>query len=154
MLKRKPTQQLAEDTEGRKRVTLAVDPPSPPIQPAIAATGVTGFAVRITNISSDMNKDEFLRILNALPCSTSLSGGVGATCTQNVLGSSFAPSAASDDSEKYRTATVTFQSVPTEFLFPGSFHEIALVAHAPGVIVDKHFYGLTPLNFPEQPTIE
>lgn len=79
---------------------------------------------------------------------TSLSG------ESNVLGWSFARSVASADAEKYRTITVTFKSIPDKFRFPETFNSVALIENSPLVIVDKHFYGLTPLNFAEKPTVE
>lgn len=87
-----------------------------------------------------------------MPNDISLSGAVGGE--PNVLGWSFARSVASVDAERYRTITVTFRSIPNQFRFPETFNSVALIENSPPVIVDKHFYGLTPLNFSEKPTVE
>lgn len=110
-----------------------------------ATTRATGLAFRISNISSHVTESQVLDSL------ASLDGQLG---QQNVLGWSFAPSAASADAERYRTATVTFKSVPTEFQIPTSSGFVDLIADTPPVIIDTHFYGLTPLNSGEQPTVE
>lgn len=78
-------------------------------------------------------------------------GGLPAPGYQNLLAWSFAPSVASADSEKYKTATVTFQSVPAEFKYTGASKFADFV---PAAVIDKQFYGLTPLYTAEQPMIE
>lgn len=107
-------------------------------------------AFRISNIPSCITGDQFLQILEGL--SDASSGGG----QRNVLGWSFAPSAASVDAQRYRTATVTFKSVPIEFQIPRTSDHLLvnLVPNTPPVIVDKHFYGLTPLNCAEHLTVE
>lgn len=106
----------------------------------------SGLAFRISNISCDITPDLFLESLHFLD-NNPLADGRG-----NLLGWSFAPSAASADSERYRTATVTFKSVPPQFQLPSNF--VDLIPNAPPVIIDKDFYGLTPLYSPLQPTVE
>lgn len=106
----------------------------------------SGLAFRISNISRDITPDLFLESLQFLDNKPHVDGG------GNLLGWSFAPSAASADAELYRTATVTFKSVPPQFQLPSNF--VDLIPNAPPVIIDKDFYGLTPLYSPMQPTVE
>lgn len=157
MPKRK--QQSEQGTTHPKRVTTSIGQPSSHVQSATndttaTRTKATGLAFRISCIPSRITGDQLLQILEGLPYSSSLGGDLIGAGQHNVLGWSFAPSAASADSERYRTATVTFKSAPSEFQFPGTSNCIDLIPNSPSVIVDKHFYGLTPLNSPEQPTVE
>lgn len=132
------------DSGRRKRATTPIN------QPTARPTRGSWQAFRISNIPSFITGAELLQILEKLP-------RAGAALTdgghQNVLGWSFAPSAASADEDKYRTATVTFKSVPTAFEFPETSSVIYLATNTV-VIVDRHFHGLTPLSFPVQPTVE
>lgn len=160
MPKRKANEQPSEeDTGGQKRAMITENQPFPQVQLArtdtVATTATTAratrLAFRITNIPSSVTRDQFLESLDSLSHNGTLDGGGS---RKNVLGCSFAPSAATADAGEFRTATVTFESIPTEFQFSGSFNHINLIADASPVIVDKHFYGLTPLNFPIRPTVE
>lgn len=132
-----------QDAGHRKRATTPVPRNT---------TQETALAFRISNIPAGVNPCLFRQFLDRMPYDTSLSGAVGDQ--QNVLGWSFARSAASVDSERYRTITVTFRSIPDQFRFPETFHSVTLIENSPPVIVDKHFYGLTPLNFAKKPTVE
>lgn len=111
----------------------------------------TGLAFRISNIPISITEDQFLQIVGHLGADVPLDGGLPAT---NLLASSFAPSAASADSAQYRTATVTFKSVPAEFHYAGTSTSADFVPNAPAAVIDKHFYGLTPLYSAEQPVVE
>lgn len=112
-----------------------------------------GLAFRISNIPSRITSAEFVHILDRLPHDGSVGAGIGDGGQQNILGWSFAPAAASADTATYRTATVTFKSIPTLFQSSETSTGIDL-ARDTHCIVDKHFHGLTPLNFPVQPTVE
>lgn len=124
-----------EGDEQPKRLRILVAASSP--------TKAAGLAFRISNIPNHVTEPQILDSL------ASLGGQLG---QQNVLGWSFAPSAASACAERYRTATVTFRSVPIEFPTPSGF--VDLIENTPPVIIDTHFYGLTPLSSPAQPTVE
>lgn len=141
MPKRKFLSEL--DSGHRKRATTPINQP----------TRRSGLAFRISNIPSLITGVEFLHILDRLAPAESVGAELAEVGHQNVLGWSFAPSAASADADKYRTATVTFKSTPTAFEFPGTSSVISLATNIP-VIVDKHFHGLTPLSFPVKPTVE
>lgn len=147
-----------EDSEYQKRPRTeeSQPPPSPQLVATDAAAArprAAGFTLRISNIPSSITEENFLRALNELPYDTC--SGDGARYQQNVLGWSFAPSAASADSEMSRTATVTLKSVPVSLQFKSGFISIDLFGSVTPAIVDSHFYGLTPLNnSPEQPIVE
>lgn len=136
-----------EDNERQKRLRI------PATSDTTGTTaGATGLAFRISKIPSRITEDQFLQTLDNL----AHDGGLVVGGRQNVLGWSFGPSAASADAERYRTATVTFKSVPVKFQLSGSSSPVDLIADAPHVIVDTSFYGLTPLNSSssERPIIE
>lgn len=144
----KRPQPFEEDRTRPKRRATFVAPSSPHIQPEgnDPTDRVKGFAFRISNIPSHITGDEFFRVLDRLPRETSSNDDGGS----NVLGKSFVPAAASADSERYNTATVTFVSVPVIFKFTGTSCSIRLIdSH---IIVDKHFFGLTPLGVSGQQT--
>lgn len=133
--------------------------PSPGIQlPAAIAnpssSGPTGLAFRISNIPSCITQDQFLQIVGRLGVNMPADGGLPATGYQNILAWSFAPSVASADSETYKTATVTFQSVPAQFKYTGASKFAGFVPNAPAAVIDTQFYGLTPLYTAPQPMIE
>lgn len=139
-----------EDPADPKRHAMSVTRSSTFLNPdRNDSTVVKWCAFRISNIPRRMTEVEFFRILDSLPRETSLNDG-----GSNLLGKSFAPAAASVDTELYSTATVTFVSVPTLFKFSGTSCSFNLDGDSQ-VIVDKHFYGLTPLGISRnQTTVE
>lgn len=155
MLKRKSNLPSPEpDVRLRKRVTGEERQPPTHNQLAATTTRISGLAFRISNIPCTISKEQFLQILNALRL-----GGSGpvehrGAIHQNVLGWSFAPSAASIDAGRYITATVTFRSLPIDFQFRGTSTSLAIFPSATSAIIDNHFYGMTPFNTPEHPTVE
>lgn len=151
MSKRK--QLSALDFGQRKRATTPT-PSHSPVPPVImTAPGGARLAFRISNIPRQITSAEFVHVLDQLPHHGSSGAGLVDGGQQNILGWSFAPAAASADAGKYSTATVTFRSIPTLFQFPDTSSRIA-IAEDVYCTVDKHFHGLTPLNFPVQPTVE
>lgn len=110
-----------------------------------------GLAFRISNIPKEIPGYQVLQIFEQLAVDKFAVGELGG---QNVLGWSLAPAAASADAARYSTATVTFKLLPTEFQFAGLSKYIDLVPKAPPLIVDRHFYGFTPLATPSHPRIE
>jgi hypothetical protein len=92
------------------------------------------YTIRISNIPRELSKQRFLDQLDSrFPDST-------------ILTSSLAPAAATLNSSKYNTATVTLSNI----LPPGSFD----VDESWPYIIDDEFYGLTPLSCPEEPKVE
>lgn len=81
--------------------------------------------------------DQYFQILDNLNGDSSSNGG-----ESNVLGWSFAPAAATADSGLHSTITVTFRSAPAIFQFEGPSRRV----HYPEHVIDKCFYGLTPLS--------
>lgn len=103
-----------------KRTAIRVGLQSPGIQLPVdiataSASGPTGLAFRISNIPSCITQDQFLQIVGRLGVNMPFDVGLPAPGYQNLLAWSFAPSVASADSEKYRTATVTFKLALAEF---------------------------------------
>lgn len=146
-------------TDHRKQRTIPVGLSSPEIQlPGKSTTAreswPTGLAFRISNIPSCITQDQFLQIVGRLGLDVPLGVGLPAPAYSNLLAWSFAPSAASADAEQYRTATVTFKSVPAEFQYAGTSTSADFVPNAPAAVIDKQFYGLTPLYCGERPMIE
>lgn len=141
MLKRKSNNPSPKPDVGlRKRITVAA-----------TTARVNGLAFRISNIPCTMSKEQFLRIFNNLQLNTPRPFDLGG---QNVLGWSFAPSAASIDAGRYMTATVTFRCLPIDFQFRGTSTSLAIFPCVTSMIIDKNFYGMTPLNTPINPTVE
>lgn len=140
-----------QDTAHRKRAHIG-DRQSLPLPPPV----ITGLAFRISRIPTRISKDQFLQILNTLPCGTPTGNVIGYGGGQhNVLGWSLAPSASSAESESYSTATVTFRSVPVGFPLHGPAVPFDIgPPNELSIVVDKHFYGLTPLYSSEHPTVE
>lgn len=134
--------------------SLRAPPLPPPSNESAAAPTVTGLAFRISRIPSRITKDQFFQILQILPYNSPTGDVV--SVQRKVLGWSFAPSAPSAESESYWTATVTFGLVPINFSFRGRSVDldIGLIPYEISVVVDKHFYGLTPLYSSEHPTVE
>lgn len=123
--------------------------PSPYVPSEKIHTGVE-LAFRISNIPNHITIYQFFQLLDSLPRDLSRNDG-----QSNVLGWSFAPAAASADSGLYSTATVTFKTAPTIFQFQWPSRFFTLIEHQQPAIVDKHFYGLTPLSGSgEQTTVE
>lgn len=114
-------------------------------------TNASGLAFRISNLPKEITGHQLLQILNHLHLDISSDGEFD---NENVLGWSLASAAASADTGRVSTATVTFKSLPTVFQFAGASKSISLVPNTPPVNVDKHFYGFTPLSDPSHPIIE
>lgn len=109
-----------------------------------------GLAFRISNIPSHITSYQLFQFLDRLPRDLSRNDG-----QSNVLGWSFAPAATSADSGLYSTATVTFKTAPTIFQFPWTSRFVSVIDDSQTAIVDKHFYGLTPLSCSwQQATVE
>lgn len=102
---------------------------------------------RISNIPSHLTGQQFLQTLDSDILDRS------SRALENVLGWSFAP-AISPHVEKFCIATIRLKSVPARFRSPDFSREIQLFATSPPLIIDKHFSGLTPLNFSEEPAVE
>lgn len=149
MTKRRSATQSADfGVWGSKRLRL-VQLPAPETAAGIPRT--VGFTWRISKIPGSVTEAEFLRTLNNLPCSPDVidSG------QNNVVRWSFAQAAASADTERFKTATVTFGTVPTQFQTTSNPMTIDLIGNAEPVTIDSHFHGLTPLNNPSgPPTVE
>lgn len=147
------------DTAHRKRSHIE-NQPSPallPLKGDAAAPIIAGLAFRISRIPTRISKDQVLQILESLPCGT-LTGDVTGGGQHNVLAWSLAPSASSAESENYNTATVTLRSVPIGFPLHGAAVplNIGLIPNelSINIVVDKNFYGLTPLHSSEHPIVE
>lgn len=155
MLKRKSNLPSPEpDVRLQKRVTVEERRPSTQNQLAPYPTRVSGVAFRISNIPCTINEERLLLILNTLQLNEAGVVEFHGAIHPNVLGWSFAPSTASIDAGRYMTATVTFRTVPIHFQFRGTSTAIAILPCATSVIIDKHFYGMTPFNTPGHPTVE
>lgn len=113
-----------------------------------------GLAFRISRIPNSITRDQFLQILHSFHYNTLSGETVGGQ--QNVLGWSYAPSAPTAESNSYKTATVTFASVPINFQFGGAPITLTIgpIPNQFSIVIDKHFYGLTTLYSSEQPLVE
>lgn len=152
MLKRKSNLPSPEpDARLHKRITVEENQPYTENKTAVTTAKVSGLAFRISNIPCTMSEQQFLQIFNALQLNMSGLFDLGG---QNVLGWSFTPSAASIDAGRYMTATVTFRYLPIDFEFRGTSTSLEIFPSVTSVIIDKHFYGMTPLNTPRDPTVE
>lgn len=110
----------------------------------------TGFTWRISNIPASVTEEVFLRLLNDLPRSPDFPDA-----QPNVVRWSFAPSAASVDRDRLRTATVTLGPVPILFQVDSNSITIDLIGNREPLAIDSHFHGITPLNNPSgQPIVE
>lgn len=97
----------------------------------------TALTVRISHIPGSAQIDKFLDMIHTL------TGGR----VRNILLWSYAPSAISADSEKEYVATITFREVPSVFRV-GGVMDFAGAYQSFSVVVDTHFFGLTPLSNP------
>lgn len=134
-----------------KQITDEARQPYTQNQMVATTARVSGLAVRIPNIPCTISKEQFLQLFNALQLNVSGLFDLGG---QNMRGWSFAPSAASIDAGRYMTATITLRSLPIDFQFRGTSTSLAIFPSATSVIIDKHFYGMTPLNTPRDLTVE
>lgn len=97
----------------------------------------TALTVRISRIRGFDQIDKLLDIIN-----TFTGGRVG-----NILLWSYAPSAISADREREYVATVTFREVPPVLRVGGAI-DLTDAYQSCSVVVDTHFFGLTPLSNP------
>lgn len=105
----------------------------------------TALTIRVSHIPGATRSDQFLEMLETLvsqrtPQERTESG-------KNIILWSFAPSATSVDRQRECVATVTFRDIPPFLSING---HIGLEGGGLSftVVVDPHFFGLTPLNNP------
>lgn len=147
------------DLSRNKRAALSLGIPSPKVQyptknALLTTHWPTEYAFRIANIPSRISVGQFLEIVDRLHVNLPSGGWLPDHGYQNLLGWSFAPSAASADAKKYRTATITFKSVPIELQDTGTPRIMNCIPNAPSAVIDKSSYGLTTLYSGDQPIID
>lgn len=103
----------------------------------------TALTVRISRIRGFDQVDKLLDMIHTFTGGGTQDGGrVG-----NILLWSYAPSAISADREREHVATVTFREFPP-VLRVGGVIDLTDAYQSCSVVVDTHFFGLTPLSNP------
>lgn len=112
----------------------------------------TTLTIRVSHIPGATRSDQFLEMLETLVSQRTPPGKTESE--KNIILWSFAPSATSVDRQRECVATVTFREIPP-FLSISGHINLKGGGLSFTVVVDPHFFGLTPLSNPvDEITVE